>query len=45
MAMFLIFSNYFVLQGTAQRLALAAWGWSVDSPSKREKLQARKMPR
>jgi hypothetical protein len=27
-------------KGTAQRLALAAWGGSVDSPPKREKLTA-----
>jgi hypothetical protein len=43
--MFLIFINYLVLQTAAQRLALAAWGGSVDSLPKREKFQAGKMPK
>jgi hypothetical protein len=29
----------------AQRLALPAWGGSVDSPSKRDSTEARKMPK
>src|SRR6266508_5234275 len=31
------------MQSAAQRLALPAWGGRVDSPSKRESAQARKM--
>jgi hypothetical protein len=30
---------------SAQRLALPAWGGRVDSPSKRDSAQARKMPK
>jgi len=41
--MLLIFIDYLIVQGTAQREALAAMGGRGDSPSKRDKLKAKKM--
>ena len=38
-------SRFFALDPAAQRLALAAWGGSVETPPKRETLEARKKPK
>jgi hypothetical protein len=38
-------ASVFPLFRQFQRLALAAWGGSVGSPSKRKTLEARKMPK